>query len=435
MAFPIDAAIVASADHGQLFASMSRMRGSAPAGWLPGAGFSNFPRDWPALHRCRREEIIDCVAISAPLHCVDGWGYASRSISSLLSGDLHAARHLAYYAQLRAAMSILANLGIGIFNQLNFVIDGAGSIRRLDSNPTRHTNTGLGTHKAVWDILGTWSNSTLAAKFLDLVRLKGTSLDQCLNAIWPGYSATSVVAPLIEGWGLDLRRGSIDHISRNVSSYEPHATNSLNCSISQSVDFITKLWRVLEPSGAGGFDNLDRYLLRNMLWRQHRVVAPGVPVERGAIDSGYENLPGVIRGLAPKDFLLGRAQSHDHDLIVKAKARGQNAKPTEMLARAAILLRVATAFSHTNLASAGVSFAAGDLRPWLDALAVERGFWSAATPLEEPLDLWADISAALDGIDAVAPKPVELHSWQPALRPASAIVTQAERVGVWSFTS
>lgn len=435
MAATVDAAIVVAADHRQLFASLARMRGQSPDRWLPPSAAKVVPRSWSAVRRSRDQDIIDCVAVSAPSHCVDGWGYASRAISALLCGDVHAARHLAYYAQLRAAMSILANLGIGIFNQINLAISTTGSIVRIDPDPTRSTERGLGTHKAVWETLEKWSTSASAGKFLELVRLKGTTLDQCLDALWPGYSATSVVAPLIEAWGLDLRRGSDDHISRNVSSYEPQAIHPLNCSITQSIDFLSKMWRALEPSGAGGFDQLDRFLLRNMFWRQHQVISSGIPLDQGAMGKEYDKLPAVIRSLTPKQFLLGKIQQQDHDLIVKARSRSRQTTPIEMLARATLLLRIATAFSHTNLAIAGIGFTHGDLRPWLDKLAIDRGFWTGATPLAEPIDLWADISNALDSIDAVAPKPIELHSWQPALWPAGVVITQAERAGVWSFTS
>lgn len=44
------------------------------------------------------------IAASAPLHCADGWSVLGRAIDSHSRGDFDASRHLAYYAELRAAL-------------------------------------------------------------------------------------------------------------------------------------------------------------------------------------------------------------------------------------------------------------------------------------------------------------------------------------------
>ncbi len=72
-----------------------------------------------------KRQMAQYVAASVILHCNDGWSYLGRSLSALLRGDPHRARHLAYYAELRGAMSLLASNGIGVFNKQHFVIDGA----------------------------------------------------------------------------------------------------------------------------------------------------------------------------------------------------------------------------------------------------------------------------------------------------------------------
>jgi len=63
-------------------------------------------------------QMISLVAACGPNHCLDGWSYLSRSVSALVARDGHSAKHMAYYAQLRAAMSMLAVSGVGIFNGL-----------------------------------------------------------------------------------------------------------------------------------------------------------------------------------------------------------------------------------------------------------------------------------------------------------------------------
>jgi len=69
------------------------------------------------------------VAVSAPLHCADGWSFLGRAVAAILLGDATAARHLGYYAELRAAMSLMAAHGVGIFNRTHFVVVTADDCR------------------------------------------------------------------------------------------------------------------------------------------------------------------------------------------------------------------------------------------------------------------------------------------------------------------
>ena len=62
--------------------------------------------------RINEPHFREYVAASAPTHLIDGWSYLARAIDALLRGDAPAAVHLGYYAELRAAMSLLAGGGI-----------------------------------------------------------------------------------------------------------------------------------------------------------------------------------------------------------------------------------------------------------------------------------------------------------------------------------
>src|SRR5262245_50036590 len=48
------------------------------------------------------------IAASGPCHVVDGWSFLGRAVDAALHGDPYTAIHLGYYAELRAAMSLLA---------------------------------------------------------------------------------------------------------------------------------------------------------------------------------------------------------------------------------------------------------------------------------------------------------------------------------------
>src|SRR5271168_3372640 len=56
------------------------------------------------------------VAASCPLHCADGWSLLGRALDCHARRDADSARHFAYYAELRAAISLLASQGIAVFD-------------------------------------------------------------------------------------------------------------------------------------------------------------------------------------------------------------------------------------------------------------------------------------------------------------------------------
>ena len=263
--YTIDANALTSAVRGPVLRSLLRFKNKPATSWLAighAAERGELPSSWSRLRAANANQVIDAVAICAPHPCMDGWSFISRALAALLAGDPHASRHLAYYAQLRAGLSILANLGIGIFNGVNFSIVGAGQFRRIDPRTDGKTsNKGIGTHTIVWDALQQWSrNPATASIFLDLIKIQSTPLRACLEAIWPGTSTTTSVTSLIEAWGLDLRRGADEHRFRNISSYAPQAFNPLPNIALEQLDFIEEVWSLLEPSVGPNLDKLDRHL-------------------------------------------------------------------------------------------------------------------------------------------------------------------------------
>lgn len=427
------------ADRSYVVAAMASFAGKPADQWLSSAHpFSKgqvAQRSWPALATVPNARFIEAVAVAGPNHCLDGWSYVSRALSALLAGDQHAARHLAYYAQLRAGLCLLANLGVGIFNGINFVVDATGTIQRLDTPGPPPRLLGLGTHLAVWQALDAWSaNPVTARAFLDLIKVRGVPLRDSLEAIWPGSAGTGVAGELIKSWGVDLRRGKDEHSHRNISSYGAHALNLLSTTVSQTLQFIDDVWTAFEPTGVSTFDNVDRYLLRNVLQKQHRIVAGNSKYHTGSIVTRYANLPARVQNAAPLDFLTSKSDPKSPRLIRHAKQRTVPAEATEMIARAFLLLRAATAFTHASFVDAGLDLSGGALRPWVDELAAARGFWSSSDPLEDPVDLWADIEIAMIDFNASRdPTPLEWNEWMVRTSKGLPIIYEAERVGVWSL--
>ncbi|MFG1344931.1 hypothetical protein V5F59_08560 [Xanthobacter autotrophicus DSM 431] len=435
--------ILQTADRGHLLRALAGFANLTVDQWCPAghpASNGQLP-GWSHWGGVTSAHAIEGLAASIPNHCIDGWSYAARSLSAILAGDGHAARHLAYYAQLRAGLCILANLGVGIFNRTNFVVTAAGSIERLDKWPldrngrARANGPGMGTHDVVWETLKAWTTAIPTSRaLLDLLKIRGSSLRECLDAIWPGMSATGAATSLIEAWGLDLKRGKEEHRYRNISSYSPQAMNLLAPSIPEALNFVRHFWTMFEPTSGASFDQLDRFMLRSLLLRQHRVVANDKNYAAGSIATRYEELPPAIRTLASVEFLTNAQQPRSPLFLQLANATSSPAQPTEMLARAFLLLRAATALTQNSLVEAGISCVKGDMRPWIDPIAVARGFWPPAQPLSDPIDLWLDVELALlDFEGSIDPEPTSLNDWVARTAKGLPTIYEAERIGVWSL--
>lgn len=417
---------------------MSTFSGLPAQQWLGAdhvAASGSLPLDWNLVSALPAGDLIQAVAASAPNHCIDAWTFLARALQALTAGDLHAARHLAYYSQLRSGLSLLANLGIGAFNGINFIIDQDGTIVRLD--PTRSRGRprkpvrGIGTHNIVWDTLKAWvSQPAQASVFLDLLRIGGISLGDSLEAIWPGARSSLTADLIIEAWGLDLRRGRDEHKFRNISSYQPHLLNSIHDPTDDCLDFLDDFWTHLEPVSERGFELLDRHLFRNLLWQLHRIVSPDSDRSEGMIAHGYPRLQPPLRRIMTLGFLLGDEEPEEISLIALARARADPASAREMISRALMLGRAAMGFTNTSLQEAGAT----DMVPWMEELIVSRGFLPPNIPLEAPSDLWADVELALADLRAGRANPMgNLYSWLRAPTTGLPTLAQAERVSVWGL--
>ncbi len=125
--------------------------------------FARLPRNWPrerwlsannryaknCIEKIRQDtahggqlrhgHLASYIAASSTIHCMDGWSYAARAVEAELSGDIDAARHLAYYAELRAAMSILAGAGVGVFHNQHFALRVNGRCAQIVSTGREST--------------------------------------------------------------------------------------------------------------------------------------------------------------------------------------------------------------------------------------------------------------------------------------------------------
>ena len=371
------------------------------------------------------QQIAEVLAATAPNHCLDGWTYLSRALAALLAGDAHSARHLAYYAQLRAALSILGCNGIGIFNSLNFAIDATKNVHRIDTSR-------LGTHKAAWEVLQTWTADSHAAHgFLESIEFRSVSLADCIDALWPSTAPAPLAEQVISAWGVDLMRAADDRESRNISSYAPHALNPLNFNLPTRLELIHDLWLCLEPDARGGFPLLDRHLLRRFLELMKTQQSKITP-QRHLWRDRYSRLDPTIQAFVSREFLQ-RLDEPDDPIIFTHAYDTTVGNVHAMICRAVLLLRTATSVVRTALVDAGFEPLPDSVRPWFEPVGVDRGFWSTNQQPDEISDLWDDVNAAVSDLSrSIASSPADQLGFLDTLTARAVFLTQTERACMWA---
>ena len=413
-----DRATIARAQMSFILAILAGFKGAARPSWLsPGHTHpdGNLPSRVSDFNALPPQDIIEVIAVRGPLHTIDGWSYFSRSLSALLSGDPHAARHLAYYAELRAALSILASGGIGVFNRINRVVDAGGNLLPLSPRST---------HDMCWAVLEHWATLPDSLRtMLRAVKINGVALMESLEAYFPSPSAPSLGGRLIREWGFDLQQGAADSDERNYSSYQPNELAPLHTSLVDDIDFVNALWKSFEPNGW----KLEPHLLRKLLELEQATVGGAGLADRS---EGYARLDGRVTAVVTAGFISRSEDAENHPLLVVASDRTSPASPYSMIARAALLLRISTSMVEANFESVSVTPFV-DLKSWWRNFGVNHGFWTPPIEPESMQDLWLEVDDALSNANAA--RATHRHEWVGNLVGSSSRIAEAERIALWNI--
>ena len=391
----------------------------------------------PAL---QEDDLAQYIAASAPLHLLDGWSFLGRAVDAALRGDPDAARHLAYYAELRAAMAPLASEGLGVFSDRHFVLESS-------SRPVKIPNGT--THTVVWELLEAWCREPKAAALVGgIVGVGGISLSAWLGHFQVAAGGSAALAPVaadwLTMWGLDLHRFSDDRDARNNSSYRPTGiVQASRLRTSDCLAAVADVWSALEPAGVGSFDIIDRYLLRLCVESVFKAVVGGVSTPADKLRFRQE-VSGMIQRAAPssderrlRDFLLRRRDRSEPALLRLAQASDP---PTaadhhlQVLSRAALLLRIANGACALLVQGGGASLR--QLRFWWTGLGEARGCWERGSIPADLTDLWADVKQALDEVRlrrAKLGKRASLATWRQGSAVEIAVLGECERIGFWGL--
>jgi hypothetical protein len=400
--------------------------------WLPaGNRYRSAPK---FLQKQIRRNVVNdvdgaqVVAASMPMHLFDSLTYLSRCLDAHFRRDYRTAQHLAYYAQLRVALSILASQGIGVFNHDHIIVDGAGSCHRL--------NNADGTHAAVWRFLGDLSlDAGFAQRLASRLFFQNISLESILSHPSIGRTSSATVHSWMSTWGIDVKAFQKDHDLRNAASYQPSQLRPTTVADAfSSVRILEEFWLPLEPA-APAFANIDRHLVRMALEAEYNEArVPAAATTRTVLNALGLSSVGVDLGV---DFVTRSAEPDNLPLIGKAK-KARNAVRYEelhlsMLARAVLLCRIAFALLDDLAISSGVS--AASFAPYAVLRAHDAAFIGGGDPLPSAQDAWSEIEMALDDVStrASGSDPLKFGDFLDASAYPLRVCCGAERLTMWAL--
>jgi len=379
-------------------------------------------------------QLAEFIAASVVLHCSDAWALLGRAVDALLIGHVSAAKHFAYYSELRAAMSILGYQGVGIFDHRHVVLDGAGKISTIPKNRRGYP----GTHLVTWLALDYCSSQSQWGKLLEeIISPAGLPMEFWLPEFPARAPWRTLGRSWMLSWGFDLRRLGKDRDMRNDASYQPSSLEGVqSIPAAPALEFIECIWMALEPSPGSPFEPIDRFLLRHSLDETIKTRIGSLPsgsererlvdllLERVGV-GGHES---AIRAFLVTDDLVAGGVSCLFDLATSSAQASQEAMA--MAARAVLLLRIASGASRQLAEAVGTP---NDLRFWWEDFAIQRGLWGADDEPAALTDLWADIEESLDASLRWRTSGAEERS--SALRELGGtlgILGQFERACLWS---
>ena len=378
--------------------------------------------------------LSEYIAASTIIHCFDGWSYLGRALEAEMAGDPDTARHLGYYAELRAAMSLLASEGVGVFHNIHIIV----TERECIPFP------GKSTHEFVWEALRTWADSPKSIDtVLKVIKPGSLPLKDWLDQFSGGTGF--ITSTWLQQWGLDLSRFADDREARNLASYRPTAfTSSGPEPIKETMNFILKFWEICDPETNGGFPILDKNLLRISLELIFKNKYKRTPRQakrryRREIQNMLENLhpSGQSKDMWTK-FLNYETEKDTLQIISDAAAKdspSHQRHSKQVLARAALLLRIATGCSRDLLGVTGVGVR-NKLSFWLHSASVRRKMWPETYPPASFNDLWSDIDDAVSATNQWIKDNGESrdrHGFWTTCASEASVLSTAERAFLWGI--
>lgn len=376
----------------------------------------------------------DELAAEQTVHLCDGWRYATSAISAFLRNAQAEAIHYAYYAELRAAMSLYAGTGIRIRQGQNYYVDNAGTKHPI--NPAgKDEKMQLRTHTIAWEL---WERWVKRSDVSDLVQ-NGLRISPAvsLRTIIPGLALFSTEDMVLK-WGSDLLADpKADKDERNIASYLPtHATKPLSRMSTDDVEFILALCNLLLPAASGLRNSLafDAILIQ---WLVQTAIESKVPDT--APDRAAKVEEERVRMIDELSASTGEGKELLSELLIEpdevqasifTHAASPATEPRNVISRAIFLLRLATLSVEANLATSPASPVAAWLLNWLDHIGIR-----SCTSTVAPSDLAEDLQIAIDSHRTTSFGKLPSELWEDPHARNTYIISRADRSVAWSVLS
>lgn len=343
------------------------------------------------------------LASSSLSHLLDGWMYLSDAFNALINGDEGTCIHLAYYAELRSAMSILASEGIGVFNKKHLGVFSKTSNGEYPKNYYKPTGGYVqpesATHQFVWDVIEKWTNSTLKpqADILKIFSVRGHDfydLTQYFHPLATVLTTGDVVKQWLKEWCFDIKSYRSDREMRNEVSYRPQKIKNfdVNIDFKNIINCLNDFWTIISPLQRDRFSLLDTYLLRKLFNELYARIIPSQPLKELA-ENALNNI-GLYDTTLVK--VLSSEAPYNVEHIIFQEAIKKETTSLSIIARATLLLRVSIGLVSQLFSLGGVS--QSDLNFVWKNYGDNNGFWDSGNMPSDFEDLWLSIQTPIQDL-------------------------------------
>lgn len=393
--------------------------------------------------------LADYLALGTVCHLFAGWRYLGKSAYAMMDAARHTSLHLAYYAELRAAMAILASAGIGMLNTCHFSISQKGKIEIVGHLPKNGSQPAvgnrqdrLGTHNAVWQCLKTWSelpssNDSVLGQF-NVLGFDGKT--------WVSAFGIPSATPLrwLADWSIDLKSLYGDSALRNEASYCIDLRDgSFDPILDNETRYFLAVGRACAGDDPGEPSGIDLILARDLCVKAYRGTG-GRSDKRvwGILFRHLVRQGGIKKPDAKAKINAIRLATDASGGRIVTAAKKANKNLEGVFSRALLLLRLATLITRGQWRQMGRLAPNGNTNwqePMLNQFAANCHFVGVGTAQGDYRDLIADHNAALEDLEnwrTTNPSGVGGDIWnQKSAAAAIREICRLERVGLWALAS
>jgi len=322
------------------------------------------------------------------IHMTESWRYLSSALFAYLNHETPNSTHFAYYAQLRAALSLFSGSGIRVKHDNSYWLNATG---RKTPIPRRY---GDRTHKFAALAWSEWikrdnAKAILANEIYIQPSIRLRDFEPALKQFSYDY--------ILAGFGHDFINLKSDHLARNVASYEPYwSDRQLTRMSNKNVAFAKELSKLFLTDGNSFI--FDRALIQYLVHyttseiSQDTADQDKIPTQREKDQlrmTMCEKIADLI-SVNPKSLYEVLSENVGEKVFTYALCDKEPASVESIISRAAFLVRYAMLAVKKNITLSGNVHIKKWIQNWLERC----GCWLPTMGVELE-DLEADYADAI----------------------------------------